>query len=77
MRFKQLDFGLSYLEECCAHFLVGYFFDGKTLKAKDVFVEGDSLVQRGNGYAYMFNVGDVHFVVYMVYDNCCRNVAGR
>jgi hypothetical protein len=59
--FKKLDFGLSYFEEGCTHFLVGNFLNGKAFKAKNVLVERYSFVQAGNGYAHVFDVRNVHF----------------
>ncbi len=46
--FEQLDFCLSDFEEGGLYFLVSYFFDGKTFKAENVLVEGDSLLQGGD-----------------------------
>lgn len=58
--FEKLDFGLAYLKEGCAHFLVGNLLDGKAFKAKNVLVEGDSLVKGGDSYTHMFDMRNVH-----------------
>lgn len=58
--FEQLEFGLAYLEESGAHFLVSYFFDGEAFEAKHFFVEGDCLVEAGNGDADVFDMRNIH-----------------
>lgn len=58
--FQELELGLPQAEECGAHLLVSYFFNGEALYAKHVFIEGDCLVERGNGDADVFNMGDFH-----------------
>ena len=57
---EELDFGLAYLKESGLYFLVGNFFNGKTFKAEDVLVERNSLFQGRHGYAYVFNMADIH-----------------
>lgn len=58
--FEELDFGLAYFKEGGAYFLVGHFFNGEAFETEDVFVERDCLVERGDGYADMFDVRNVH-----------------
>ena len=54
--FEELDFGLAYLEEGGAHFLVSHFFDGEAFEAEHVFVERNGLVEAGNGDADVFDM---------------------
>ena len=58
--FQKLNLGLTDLEERGAYFLVGYFFDGEALEAEHVLVEGDCLVERRNGNADVFDMGNFH-----------------
>ena len=54
--FEQLNLGLTHLEECGAHVLILYLFNGKALETQHVLVERDSLGQTGHCYAHMLNV---------------------
>ncbi len=56
----ELDFSLSDLEKGGLYFLVFNFFDGKTLKAENVLVEGDCFLQGGDSNADVFNMADIH-----------------
>ncbi len=57
---EELDFSLSDLEKGGLYFLVFNFFDGKTLKAENVLVEGDCFLQGGDSNADVFNMADIH-----------------
>lgn len=54
--FEKLDFGLAYLEEGCADFLVLYFLDCETLQAESVFIKCDCSLEIGHCDAHMFDV---------------------
>ena len=42
---EKLYFGLAYLEEGCAYFLVGYFFNCKAFETKKIFVKRNGFVK--------------------------------
>ena len=63
--FEQFDFGLTNLEECGFHLLVGNFLDGKTFKAENLLVERDRSPMLWNGNADVFDMGNFHNCVFI------------
>ena len=59
-RLQKLDFGLAAAQESGLHFLVGYFFDGIALGAKQFFKERNGFVQACDGDSNVFNVRGLH-----------------
>ena len=57
---KELNLGLTYLEESGLYLLVSYFFNGKALEAQHFLVERNSLLKRGNGDSHVFDVRNVN-----------------
>lgn len=57
---QKLDFGLAAAQESGLHFLVGDFFDGIALGAKQLFKERNGLVQTRDGDSNVFNVRWLH-----------------
>ena len=58
--FQKFDFGLTAAKESGLHFLVGYFFNGIALGAKQLFKERNGLVQTRNGDSNVLNVRWLH-----------------
>ena len=57
---QKFDFGLAAAQESGLHFLVGDFFDGVALGAKQFFKERNGLVQARDGDSNVFNVRWLH-----------------
>jgi hypothetical protein len=59
-RLQKLDFGLAAAQKSGLHFLVGNFFNGIALGAKQLFKERNGLVQACDGDSNVFNVRWLH-----------------
>jgi hypothetical protein len=59
-RLQKFDFGLAAAEESGLHLLVGYFFNGIALGAKQLFKERNGLVQACDGDSNVLNVRWLH-----------------
>ena len=57
---QKLDFGLTAAQESGLHLLVGDFFDGVALGAKQFFKERNGLVQACDSNSNVFNVRGLH-----------------
>ena len=57
---QKLDFGLAAAQESGLHFLVGDFFDGVALGAKQFLEERNGFVQASDGDSNVFNVRWLH-----------------
>ena len=57
---QKLDFGLTAAQESGLHLLVGDFFNGVALGAKQFFEERNGLVQACDGDSNVFNVRRLH-----------------
>ena len=59
-RLQKLDFGLAAAQESGLHLLVGYFFNGIALGAKQRFKERNGLVETRDGNSNVLNVSRLH-----------------
>ena len=57
---QKLDFGLAATQESGLHLLVGYFFNGIALGAKQRFKERNGLVETRDGDSNVLNVRWLH-----------------